>query len=353
MGRGSRQVRVGSVAIGGGAPISVQSMTNTRTKDVEQTVEQIARLEAAGCEIVRFAVLDAADAAAVPALRARARAALVADIHFDYQLAIQCIENGVDKLRINPGNIGPYERVKRVADSASAHGVPIRIGVNAGSLEPELLAKYGAPVPEALVESALHHVRLLERAGFRENIVLSAKSSSVRDTLAAYRLLAASCDFPLHVGVTEAGGGEMAIIKSAAGIGALLLDGIGETIRVSLTGDPVREVEAGITLLRALGIRREGVEVISCPTCGRCGNVEMQNELAARVEREFAAEKRPLKVAVMGCAVNGPGEAREADIGIAFGKNNAVIFEHGEQAATGLLPEITETFIARIRARLQ
>lgn len=353
MARGTRQVRVGNVLIGGGAPVSVQSMTNTRTADIDKTAAQIARLEAAGCEIVRFAVLDEADAAAVPALKARARAALAADIHFDYNLAIRCMENGVDKLRINPGNIGPYERVKRVADCAAAHHVPIRIGVNAGSLERELLAKYGAPAPEALVESALNHVRLLERAGFYENIVLSVKSSCVRDTLAANRLLAASLDYPLHVGVTEAGGGEMAVIKSAAGIGALLLDGIGDTIRVSLTGDPVREVEAGVALLRALGIRREGVEVVSCPTCGRCRNVEMQNALAARVEREFAGEKRPLKVAVMGCAVNGPGEAREADIGIAFGKSNAVIFEFGEQTTAGPLPGIIETFIARIHARLQ
>lgn len=353
MARIRRAVRVGDVAIGGDARISVQSMTNTRTADIEKTSEQIARLEQAGCEIVRFAVLDEADAMAVRDLKTRAHVPLVADIHFDYKLAILCMENGVDKLRINPGNIGSYERVKTVSDCARAHDVPIRIGVNSGSLEKELLAKYGSPTPEALVESALGHVRLLEKAGYSDAIILSAKSSSVRDTVEAYRLLSARCDYPLHVGVTEAGGGVMAIVKSAAGIGALLIDGIGDTIRVSLTGDPVREVEAGIELLRALGLRREGVEVISCPTCGRCQSVEAHGALAERIRHEFAAEKRYLKVAVMGCAVNGPGEAREADIGIAFGKNNAVMFEHGEQSISGKLPQIADEFVARIRAKLK
>lgn len=347
----TRAVRVGDVIIGGGARVSVQSMTNTRTADVEATAAQIRSLEDAGCEIVRFAVLDEADAHAVRALKARARTPLVADIHFDYKLAILCMENGADKLRINPGNIGSEARVKAVADCAKAHRVPIRVGVNAGSLEKELLVKYGAPKPEALVESALSHARLLERAGF-EDIILSVKSSSVRDTVEAYRMLSARCDHPLHVGVTEAGGGELAVVKSAAGIGALLLEGIGDTIRVSLTGDPAREVEAGIELLRAIGLRREGVEVISCPTCGRCYNVEAQGALAERIRREFAHEKRYLKVAVMGCAVNGPGEAREADMGIAFGRSNAVLFERGEVRASGALPQIAEELIARIRARM-
>lgn len=353
MARMTRTVQVGNVVLGGGARVLVQSMTNTRTADMEKTSEQIGRLEEAGCEIVRFAVLDEADALAVRALKARARVPLVADIHFDYKLAIRCMENGVDKLRINPGNIGAIERVKAVADCAKAHRVPIRIGVNGGSLEKELLARYGAPTPHALAQSALDHVRLLEKAGYSDAIVLSAKSSSVRDTVEAYRLLAERCDYPLHVGVTEAGGGEMAVIKSAAGIGALLIDGIGDTIRVSLTGDPVREVEAGIALLRALGLRREGVEVISCPTCGRCRNVEAHGALAERVRREFAGEKRYLKVAVMGCAVNGPGEAREADIGIAFGKNNAVLFERDQPDRAGNLPAIADELIARIRARLK
>jgi (E)-4-hydroxy-3-methylbut-2-enyl-diphosphate synthase len=353
MARMTRAVRVGDVVMGGGTHVSVQSMTNTRTADIEKTSEQIGRLEEAGCEIVRFAVLDEADARAVRELKARARVPLVADIHFDYRLAILCVENGVDKLRINPGNIGAIERVKAVADCAKAHHVPIRIGVNGGSLEKELLAKYGSPTPQALVESALNHVRLLEKAGYSDAVVISAKSSSVRDTVEAYRLLAERCDYPLHVGVTEAGVGEMGVVKSAAGIGALLIDGIGDTIRVSLTGDPVREVEVGIELLHALGLRCEGVEVISCPTCGRCYNVEAQNALAERVRREFASEKRYLKVAVMGCAVNGPGEAREADVGIAFGKSNAVLFEHGRQDRAGNLPEIADELIARIRARLE
>lgn len=352
MARGTRAVRVGNVLIGGGAPVSVQSMTNTRTADVEATAAQIARLEEAGCEIVRFAVLDEADANAIAALKARAKVPLVADIHFDHRLAVLAMENGVDKLRINPGNIGAYERVALVADCAQSHHVPIRIGVNGGSLEKELLKRYGAATPEALVESALSHVRLLERAGFCENIVISVKSSFVRNTVDAYRLLASRCDYPLHVGVTEAGGGEMAVIKSAAGIGALLLEGIGETIRVSLTGDPVREVEAGIALLRALGLRREGVEVISCPTCGRCYHTEAQNALAARVNSAFARQRRYLRVAVMGCAVNGPGEAREADVGIAYGKENAVLFERGEITASGGISEMEEALIARIRARL-
>ncbi len=352
MARLSRAVSAGGVAIGGGARVSVQSMTNTRTADVETTAAQIASLEEAGCEIVRLAVLDEADARAIRSLKARARVPLVADIHFDYRLALLSLESGVDKLRINPGNIGAEARVRRVADAARERNVPIRIGVNSGSLEKELLARYGAPTPEALAESALAHARLLEKAGYADGIVLSAKSSSVCGTVEAYRLLASRCDYPLHLGVTEAGGGETAVIKSAAGIGALLLEGIGDTIRVSLTGDPVREAEAGVALLRALGLRREGVEVISCPGCGRCHEIAAQEALAERVRREFAHAKRPLKVAVMGCAVNGPGEAREADVGIAFGKGNAVLFENGEQGASGALPGIAEELIARVRAKL-
>jgi len=352
MARLSRAVSAGSVAIGGGARVSVQSMTNTRTADVEATLTQIRALEEAGCELVRLAVLDEADARAIRCLKACAQVPLVADIHFDYRLALMSLEGGVDKLRINPGNIGSEERVRRVADAARARNVPIRIGVNSGSLEKELLIKYGAPTPEALAESALAHARLLEKAGYEDGIVLSAKSSSVRDTVKAYRLLAARCDYPLHLGVTEAGGGEMAVIKSAAGIGALLLDGIGDTIRVSLTGDPVREAQAGVALLRALGLRREGVDIVSCPGCGRCHEIALQEALAERARLEFAHTKRPLKVAIMGCAVNGPGEAREADVGIAFGKGNAVVFERGEQVASGALPDIAENFLARVRARL-
>ncbi len=346
---GTRLAFAGGVAIGGGARVTVQSMTNTRTADIAATRAQIAALEAAGCELVRFAVLDMADAAAVAELKKTAQTPLVADIHFDYRLAITCAENGADKLRINPGNIGAEHKVRALADCARAHGVPIRIGVNSGSVEKELLEAHGGPTPEALVESALGHARILERAGY-DSIVLSVKSSGVRDTVAAYRMLAAKCDYPLHLGVTEAGGGEEALIKSTAGIGALLLDGIGDTIRISLTGDPVNEVRAGISLLKAVGLRREGLELISCPTCGRCHNIAAHARLCDTVRREFMGERKPLKVAVMGCAVNGPGEAREADIGIALGKTNAVLFERGAQTAAGALNAMEEEFLQRLRA---
>ena len=338
--------------MGADAPISVQSMTNTYTGDVEATVAQVQQLAEAGCEIVRMAVNDAAAAEAVREIRARTQVPLVADIHFDYRLAITAIENGIDKIRFNPGNIGSEANVRALVDCAKAHHVPIRVGVNAGSLDKALLARYGAPTPAALAESALSHVRILERAGFSD-IVISAKISSVPETVETYHLLSKACDYPLHVGVTEAGVGELAVIKSAAGIGALLLAGIGDTLRVSLTGDPLREVAAGIAILRALGLRREGVEVISCPTCGRCKNLAAHAALAERVEREFRNETAYLKVAVMGCAVNGPGEAREADIGIAFGRTNAVVFKRGEQAFAGELPGVAERFLAEVRGMLE
>ena len=347
----TKQVRVGGALIGGGAPISVQSMTNTRTADIEATLAQLSALEAAGCDIVRFAVRDREDAAAVRILKEKTKLPLVADIHFDYRLAIECAENGVDKLRINPGNIGAEERVRELAACAKAHGIPIRIGINSGCMEKEALARFGGPTAEAMAESALMNAEMLERAGFSD-IVLAVKSSSALETVRACRMIASRCDYPLHVGVTEPGGGEMAIVKSAAGIGALLIDGIGDTIRVSLTGDPVEEVRAGIMLLRALGIRKEGLDIVCCPTCGRCRNISAHDELYYRIQREFENEKRYLKLAVMGCAVNGPGEAREADLGIAYGKTNAVIFERGEQVASGALPAIEEEFIGRIRARL-
>lgn len=345
----TRQVRAGGVPIGGGARVTVQSMTNTHTADVAATRAQLAALEEAGCEIIRFAVRDEADAAAVKELKKSARVPLVADIHFDYRLAIACAENGVDKLRINPGNIGAEHKVRQLADCAKAHGIPIRIGVNSGSVEKELLAKHGGPTPQALVESALGHVKILEHNGF-EDIIIAVKSSSAAYMVQAYRLLARQCGYPLHLGVTEAGGGEDAIIKSSAGIGALLLDGLGDTIRISLTGDPVNEVRAGISLLKAVGLRREGLELISCPTCGRCKNLAAHSALCRQVKEEFAQEKRPVKAAVMGCAVNGPGEAREADIGIALGQTNAVIFERGVQTASGNLPAIGEAFLTRLRA---
>lgn len=345
------KVYVGRVALGGGAPVSVQSMTNTRTSDVQKTAEQIKALEDAGCDIVRVAVLDRSDAEAIKELKAKARAPLVADIHFDHRLAIISAENGIDKLRINPGNIGSDEKVKAVADCARAHNIPIRIGINSGCVEKDVLARYGGPTAEALAESALANAAMLERFGFSD-IVLAVKSSSAPVTVAAMRLIAAKCDYPLHVGVTEPGGGEFAIVKSAAGIGSLLMDGIGDTIRVSLTGDPVEEVRAGIMLLRAIGIRREGLDVICCPTCGRCRNIAAHDALYERLENEFGSEKKYLRAAVMGCAVNGPGEAREADIGIAYGQTNAVIFERGELVSSGTLPGIEDEFVQRVRERM-
>ena len=352
MGNETKAVRVGGVWMGAGAPISVQSMTNTYTGDVEATTAQVQQLAEAGCEIVRMAVNDVPAAAAVREIRARTRVPLVADIHFDYRLAIASIENGIDKIRFNPGNIGSEANVRALVDCAKAHHVPIRIGVNAGSLDKALLARYGAPVPAALAESALSHVRILERAGFSD-IVISAKISSVPETVETYRLLKQACNYPLHIGVTEAGGGELALIKSAVGIGALLLEGIGDTIRVSLTGDPVREVVAGKAILQALGLRREGVEIVSYPTCGRCKNLAAHAALVERVEREFKNEKEYIKIAVMGCAVNGPGEAREAEIGIAFGRTNAVVFKRGEQAFAGELPGTAERFLNEIRSMLE
>ncbi|MBE5785081.1 MAG: flavodoxin-dependent (E)-4-hydroxy-3-methylbut-2-enyl-diphosphate synthase [Clostridiales bacterium] len=348
----TRAVCCGNVKMGAGAPISVQSMTNTYTGDAEKTIAQVKALETAGCDIVRLAVNDTAAAAAVRAVKDAVSVPLVADIHFDHRLAIASMENGIDKIRFNPGNIGSEAKVKELVSCAKVHRVPIRIGVNAGSLDKALLARYGAPTPEALAESALSHVRILEHAGFYD-IVISAKISSVQETVETYRILHKACDYPLHVGVTEAGGGETARIKSAIGIGALLLDGIGDTLRVSLTGDPVQEVEAGKMILRVLGLRKEGVEVISCPTCGRCKNIEAHGALAERVAKEFTQTGPYLKAAVMGCAVNGPGEAREADIGIAFGRTNAVVFKRGEQAFSGELPAITERFLKEMRMMLQ
>ncbi len=341
----TRQVHAGSLPLGGGAPVLVQSMTNTDTRDVEATLAQIRALAEAGCDIVRVSVYDEQCAAAVPALVAGSPVPLVADIHFDHRLAIAAMEGGIAKLRINPGNIGGAANVRKVADCAKAHGVPIRIGVNSGSLEKELLAKYGHPTPEALVESALNHARLLEDAGFHD-IVLSMKSSDVRLTIAAYRLAHEKCDYPLHVGVTEAGLPGQGTVKSAIGIGALLADGIGDTIRVSLTGDPLPEAKAAWDILHALDLRREGIQFISCPTCGRT-RINLP-EIAARVEAALSDIRVPLKVAVMGCVVNGPGEAREADIGIAGGDGCGVLFVKGE-APRKITGDLAETLIAEVR----
>ena len=323
-----RDVRVGSLTMGEGQPVWVQSMTNTDTRDAEATLGQIRALAAAGCDLVRVSVYDEACARAVRTLVDGSPVPLVADIHFDHHLAIQAAENGIAKLRINPGNIGGEAKVRELADCAKAHHIPSRIGVNSGSVEKDLLPRYGGPTAECLVESALGHARLLEKAGF-EDIVLSMKSSDVRLTVDAYRLARQRCDYPLHVGVTEAGLPGQGTVKSAIGIGALLLDGIGETIRVSLSGDPLPEAAAAWDILRALDLRVRGVQLIACPTCGRtCVPVA---EIARRVERELSDVTVPIKVAVMGCVVNGPGEAREADIGIAGGKTGGALFIRGQE----------------------
>ncbi|WP_338825492.1 4-hydroxy-3-methylbut-2-en-1-yl diphosphate synthase (flavodoxin) [Moorella humiferrea] len=324
--RPTRQVYVGHVAVGGGAPISVQSMTNTDTRDVAATVAQIQRLSRAGCEIVRLAVPDTAAAAALAAIKKQVEIPIVADIHFDYRLALAALEAGVDGLRLNPGNIGGPEKVRAVVKEAAARQVPIRIGVNAGSLEKEAMAAHGGVTAAAMVASALKHVRILEDMGFYD-IKISLKAAEVPLMLEAYRRMAEVVDYPLHLGVTEAGPGLAGAVKSAVGIGILLSEGIGDTIRVSLTGDPVQEVVAGFAILSSLGLRHRGIDLISCPTCGRC-QIDVEG-VAARVQQELQDIPKPLKVAVMGCAVNGPGEARQADVGIAGGPGFGLLFRHG------------------------
>lgn len=323
----TRQIKVGNVPVGGGAAVTIQSMTNTKTHDVDATVEQIRQLTAAGCEIVRVAVPDEAAARAIGDIKARIDIPLVVDIHFDYKLALMCIDAGCDKVRINPGNIGGEDRVKLVADACRAKGVPIRIGVNGGSLEKPLLAKYGGVTPEALVESAMGHIHLLEKFNF-DQICVSMKSSSVPTTMAAYRLFSQQSDYPLHLGVTEAGTPKMGVMKSAIGIGGLLAQGIGDTFRVTLTADPVEEVYVARDILKADGLRRDGPELISCPTCGRTRVNLIQ--MAQEVERRLADVTKPITVAVMGCTVNGPGEASAADVGIAGGDGVGLLFRHGE-----------------------
>ena len=323
----TKRIMVGGVPVGGGAPVSIQSMCSTKTDDVEATVEQIHRLEAAGCEIVRVAVPDMAAARALGDIRSRIHIPLVADIHFDYRLALEAIGQGVDKIRLNPGNIGGEDRVKAVADACRARHVPIRIGVNGGSLEKELRQKYGGVTAQALVDSAMGHVALLNKFDF-DNICISVKCSSVPLTMAAYRLLSERCNYPLHLGVTEAGTPSMGLVKSAMGIGGLLCLGIGDTLRVTLTADPVEEVYAAKKILQAAGLRQEGPNIIACPTCGRT-NIDLI-PLAEEVERRLADCKKPITVAVMGCAVNGPGEAAAADVGIAGGKGEGLLFRKGE-----------------------
>ncbi|MBI5014255.1 MAG: flavodoxin-dependent (E)-4-hydroxy-3-methylbut-2-enyl-diphosphate synthase [Deltaproteobacteria bacterium] len=347
MRRRTRTLRLGPVAVGGDAPVSVQSMTNTDTRDATATLAQLGRLEAAGCEVARLAVPDAAAAAALRTIRRGTVLPLVADIHFDHRLALAALEAGVDGLRINPGNIGPRWKVEEVVRAARERAAPIRIGVNAGSLEKELLARHGGPTAEAMVESALGHIRILEDLDYRE-IKVSLKGSRVPQTVAAYRILAERCDYPFHVGITEAGTVFRGSVKSGVGIGILLFLGLGDTLRVSLTGDPVREVEVGFWILQALGLRRRGVEVISCPTCGRTrvGLIA----LAEEVERRLAGVTEPLTVAVMGCEVNGPGEAREADVGVACGKGVGLLLRKGEVVRRVPEAEIADALVAEVEA---
>lgn len=323
----TKKIQVGSVAVGGGAPVSIQSMCNTRTEDTAATVRQIHALEAAGCEIVRVTVPTMEAAEALSAIRENIHIPLVADIHFDYRLAVEAAARGADAIRINPGNIGGEEHVKAVVDACRAHALPIRIGVNGGSLEKTLLSKYGHVTPEALVESALGHIRLLERYDFSD-ICVSVKASDVPVNLQAYRILSRSINYPLHLGVTEAGTPAMGLVKSAIGIGALLCDGIGDTMRVSLTADPVEEVYAAKKILKACGLRKSGVNLISCPTCGRTAYDMIP--LAEELERRLESCDKKLTVAVMGCVVNGPGEASAADLGVAGGRGEGLIFRKGE-----------------------
>lgn len=323
----TRKLKIGNKYIGGGSPVAIQSMTNTKTSDVEATVKQIHALTEAGCDIIRVAVPDEASARAISEIKKQISIPLVADIHFDYRLALKAMENGADKIRINPGNIGSRDRVEQVVAMAKDRGIPIRIGVNSGSLEKDILEKYGHVTAEALAESAMRHVRILEDLNFYDTVI-SIKSSDVRTAYDAYTLLSEKTDYPLHIGITEAGTVYRGTIKSAVGIGAILLSGIGDTIRVSLTGDPVEEIKAAKEILRACGLYNKGIEFVSCPTCGRT-QIDLIS-IAEKVEKALENYDKPIKVAVMGCVVNGPGEAREADIGIAGGKDSAVLFKKGQ-----------------------
>lgn len=323
----TRQIHVGGVLVGGGAPVTIQSMCNTPTQDVEATVEQIRRLEAAGCEIIRVAVPDMDAAQAVEEIKKRISIPLVVDIHFDYKLALASIKSGCDAVRINPGNIGSKEKVQAVVEACKGEGLPIRIGVNGGSLEKDLLAKYGGVTPEALVESAFGHIHILEDLQFQD-ICVSLKSSSVPITMRAYQLMNMKSNYPLHIGVTETGTPKMGILKSAVGIGGLLALGIGDTVRVSLSADPIEEVYAARDILKAAGVRRDGPELIACPTCGRT-RIDLI-ALAGEVEERLKTVDKPITVAVMGCVVNGPGEASAADVGIAGGVGEGLLFKHGE-----------------------
>ena len=343
----TRQIHVGGVAIGGGAPVVIQSMLNTKTTDVEASLAQIRALKTAGCQIARLSVQNMEAARGFAEICKESELPLVADIHFDYKLAIAAAEGGAAKIRINPGNIGGEDRVKAVVDVCRDRNIPIRIGVNGGSLDKRLLDKYGHPTAEALVESAFEHLELLEKQGFYDTCV-SMKSSTVATMVAAARLFRSRCDYPLHIGVTETGPVKMGMIKSAVGIGSLLLDGIGDTIRVSLTDDPVQEVYAAKDILKAAGLRKEGVNIISCPTCGRT-RIDLIG-LVNQVDEALKDCRKPITVAVMGCVVNGPGEAREADIGIAGGDGWGMIFEKGEQVEKLPYDQLLEALLRRIDA---
>ena len=349
--RKTREVIIGSIKVGGNAPIAIQSMTNTDTHDKEATLAQIKALEAAGCDIVRITVPDTEAAETIPYLKENGvMIPVVADIHFDYRVAVRCAELGVDKIRINPGNIGDDDRVRAVCEACKTRNIPIRIGVNGGSLEKEILAKYGSPTPEALCESALYHVSLLEKFDFYDTVI-SMKVSDPYKMILANRLLAEKCDYPLHLGVTEAGGKERGSIKSAVGVGSLLCDGIGDTIRISLTDDPVEEIAAAKSILQAIGVEgQKGMDIVSCPTCGRTkiDLISLVSEFESAAKREGLLSL-PLKVAIMGCVVNGPGEAREADVGIAGGKGEAVLIRRGEIVRKIPEDNIVECLIAEVK----
>ncbi len=342
----TRKIKIGNVEIGGGAPVSVQSMTNTYTQDIKSTVEQIKRLERAGCEIIRVAVPDNDAALAISGIKNQIKIPLVADIHFDFRLAIAAAKAGADGLRFNPGNIGSREKVAKLVDIAKDKNIPIRIGVNSGSLEKDILKKYGGATPEGMVESAMRHVELLDSFGFYD-VKISIKASDVHRTVEAYRLLSQKTDIPLHVGVTEAGGLYQGIVKSALGIGMLLNQGIGDTLRVSLTRDPVEEVRVGFEILKALEIRQKGPDIISCPTCGRC-NIDLFS-IAEHIEKALLEYPHPIKIAIMGCVVNGPGEAKEADIGIAGGDGVGILFKKGKVVRKFPQEKLVEVLLGEVK----
>lgn len=344
--RRTRKIMLGGLPIGGGAPVVVQSMTKTDTCDVPATVAQIKRLQAAGCEAVRVAVLNPGAADAVKKIKKRIKIPLIADIHFDHRLALTVMQNGVDGLRINPGNIGSKEKIREVVSAAKDKGIPIRIGVNAGSLEKDILRKYKHPTARALVESAGRHIQILEDLKFRQ-IKVSLKASDVMKTVEAYRLFAEKYSYPTHIGISEAGPAFSGTVKSAVGLGILLSEGIGDTMRVSLTADPVEEVKVAYEILKSLHLRQRGPELISCPTCGRC-QIDIRG-IVDKVEAQLAKEKKQITVAVMGCIVNGPGEAREADIGIAGGKGMGILFKRGKKEKTLKESELYSTLMREIR----